>query len=105
MIYLPDISEWDIKKVITIKGMFKGCSSLKSLPDISKWNTKSLKNKREIFAGCSLLKSLPEIIMSYRIKIVLTGESCVGCRCLYIAALGLEFRGDFATIGWEERRN
>ena len=34
--YLPDISNWNTKNVVIMRGMFYGCSSLKSLPDISK---------------------------------------------------------------------
>ena len=30
---LPDISEWDIKKVTKHENMFDGCSSLSSLPN------------------------------------------------------------------------
>ena len=33
---LPNISKWNINKVIDMSDMFDNCSSLKSLPDISK---------------------------------------------------------------------
>ena len=103
LINLPDISKWNMEEVITIEGMFKGCSSLKSLPNISKWNTLSLKNKHDIFLGCSSLKSFPEIKIRNIINIALTGATCVGCNCLFGAALGLEYREDLpCTIGNEK---
>ena len=40
--------------------MFCGCSSLVSLPDISKWNINKVINMRNMFWGCKLLKSLPD---------------------------------------------
>jgi len=36
---LPDISKWNINKIINMSNMFYYCNSLVSLPDISKWNT------------------------------------------------------------------
>ena len=38
LFYLPDLSKWNISKIVNINSIFKECSSLESLPDISKWN-------------------------------------------------------------------
>ena len=93
---LPDISKWNIKNNMNISSMFEGCSSLKSLPDISNW----IIGKEIVVGGiikeCFSLetisgKSLPEINWEDPIKVVLTGESGVGCQSLVRAALGLEF--------------
>ena len=35
---MPDISDWNVNNIITLKNVFFNCSSLISLPDISKWN-------------------------------------------------------------------
>ena len=45
---MPDISNWNIDKVINISGLFLGCSSLISITDISKWNTENF-NDLSIF--------------------------------------------------------
>ena len=39
---LPDISKWNTINIITMNGIFYGCSSLKELPDISKWKTNNI---------------------------------------------------------------
>ena len=40
--------------------MFSGCGSLKYLPDISNWDTKKVANMNNMFDGCSCLKSYPK---------------------------------------------
>ena len=42
---LPDISKWNIKNVININNIFKGCSSLLSYPDISNWHFHNITDK------------------------------------------------------------
>ena len=42
LISFPDISKWDIHKVLSMINMFGGCQSLISLPNISKWNTHNI---------------------------------------------------------------
>ena len=42
LLYLDDISKWEIKNIQDLSGIFQYCSSLKSLPDISKWNTENV---------------------------------------------------------------
>ena len=37
LIYLPDISKWNISSVEDMSNLFYGCSSLSFLPDISLW--------------------------------------------------------------------
>ena len=93
-----------MKKVITIEGMFKGCSSLKSLPNLSKWETFSLGNKNDIFVGCSSLKFFPKIRIRNKINLALTGASSVGCYSLFNAAFGEEFIEDFQCIIGHEKR-
>jgi len=56
-----DLSFLDINNVTDISGLFKGCSSLKSLPDISKWNTENINNMNSLFEECTSLKELPDI--------------------------------------------
>ena len=58
---LPDISEWNTRRVTNMNDIFFGCSSLESLPDISKWNTKNVTSMNDVFFGCSTLQSLPDI--------------------------------------------
>ena len=58
---IPDISKWNIYKVVNIRGLFYGCSSLESLPDISKWNIDNVNDISEIFANCFSLKKIPDI--------------------------------------------
>ena len=36
LLFLPDISKWNINNVIAINDLFYGCTSLTILPDISK---------------------------------------------------------------------
>ena len=38
LLYLPDISKWNLNNVKNINGMFSECSSLKGLSDISNWS-------------------------------------------------------------------
>ena len=56
-----NISLFDVKNVIDMSGLFKGCSSLKKLSDISKWNTKNINNMSYLFFGCSSILELPDI--------------------------------------------
>ena len=58
---LPDISNWNINKVIDISFIFYDCSKLSSLPDISNWNTNNVINMSNMFYSCSSLTSLPDI--------------------------------------------
>ena len=44
LLSLPDISEWDINKVIDIGFMFTSCTLIKFLPNLSKWKTKNIKS-------------------------------------------------------------
>ena len=37
--YLPDLSKWNICKLIDADCMFAGSTSLELFPDLSKWNT------------------------------------------------------------------
>ena len=58
---LPDISEWNTKKVTNMSSMFYRCSSLKSLLNIDKWDTKNVTDMSEMFSYCSSLEYLPDI--------------------------------------------
>ena len=52
LLSLPDISEWNTKKVISMKSMFSQCSSLTSFPDLSEWKIKKEINTKSMFYGC-----------------------------------------------------
>ena len=43
-----DISEWDVSRVTSMEGLFRGA---KSIGDISKWNVSNVKNMRSMFEG------------------------------------------------------
>ena len=62
---LPDISNWSVKNITIIKGLFSGCSSLLYLPDLSKWKFNNEFNSNikihNIFFNCSSLSSIPDI--------------------------------------------
>ena len=58
---IPDISNWNTTNVNNMSGMFGLCSSLKSIPDISNWNTTNVKDIEGMFGRCSSLKSIPDI--------------------------------------------
>ena len=46
--------------------LFSGCSSLTYLPDISKWDTKNIINMRGIFFNCLSLTFSRYIKMEYK---------------------------------------
>ena len=46
LLFLPDISKWNISNVMDMNYMFSICSFL---PDISKWNTSNVTDKIGIF--------------------------------------------------------
>lgn len=46
----PDISEWDVSKVITMENMFWDC--IKFNGDISEWITSNVKNTNSMFYSC-----------------------------------------------------
>ena len=116
---LPDISKWNLENIKDIRQLFKGCSQLKTIPDISKWNTENIKNISEIFSGCSSLTSIPdsfrwnntssklketELNIENPIKIVLTGDSGVGCNSLSIISCGESFPDEPAVLLWRFRK-
>ena len=61
LVFLPDISKWNMSNVIDTSGMFFGCVSLSYLPDISKWDTSNIINMTSMFARCSSLTFLPDL--------------------------------------------
>ena len=65
---LPDISKWNLRKVIDMSSLFYGCSSLVSVPDISKWKLDNVDDISFIFYGCISLVSLPDISSWNKIK-------------------------------------
>lgn len=61
-----DLSKWKMDKVISVPGMFNGCSSLETL-DLSGWNLEKAnwhnvtdygKEERCMFYGCKKLKTI-----------------------------------------------
>ena len=58
IISLPDISEWDISKVVDISSFFYGCNSLRLLPDLSKWKNNKFKFMIYMFYGCGAITFL-----------------------------------------------
>ena len=47
-----DISEWDVSKVKSARGMFYLCEELKSVGDISKWDVSKVTNMSFMFCDC-----------------------------------------------------
>ena len=76
---IPDISKWKTDKLVDIRNMFKGCSSLVALPDISKWCYKCLLFANNIFEGCSSLVSIPDI--SKLLKNQIVSIKIEACNC------------------------
>ena len=70
--YLPDISKWNLKNVLTIQSMFNSCNSLIELPDISKWNIRNNEDLSFLFLHCTSLKNLPDISKwnTYKVKTI-----------------------------------
>ena len=52
LLYLPDLSQWNIKNDKYMKLLFCSCFNLKFIPDISNWNTENLIIITSIFCGC-----------------------------------------------------
>ena len=47
-----------------MSSLFCKCSKIKFLPDISNWNTKKVNDIHEMLYKCSNLESLPDIFYS-----------------------------------------
>ena len=45
LIKLPDITQWDISKLIDINSMIEGCDKLEKIPEFSKWKDKKIAYK------------------------------------------------------------
>ena len=60
LLYLPDISKWNISNVTNMDYLFSDCISLSKLPDISIWKTENLIYMEKIFYNCSVMQ-LPDI--------------------------------------------
>ena len=58
---MPDISKWNINKVIFLNCLFFRCKKLEYLPDISKWNINYAIFLNGMFMECTSLKKLPDI--------------------------------------------
>ena len=54
---LPDINNWNIKNVKSMKYIFKNCKKLECIPDISTWFDLIKKDMHSIIDGCDNLKS------------------------------------------------
>ena len=52
------ISNFDTSNVITLKGIFKGCESLKQIKGLNNFNTNNVLDFSEMFSSCSNLTSL-----------------------------------------------
>ena len=57
------ISNWNTINVISMKEMFSGCSSLKSLPDISKWKIDNVNDLSYMFFNCCSLGAIPNLLV------------------------------------------
>ena len=53
IVFLPDISNWNISNVTDISGIFSNCRDLVSLPDISKKNTAIVIKMSNLFSFCN----------------------------------------------------
>ena len=58
---MPNISNWNTKNLINIKGLFSDCSSLSYIPDISKWDARNIIDMSYIFEGCTSLITIPDL--------------------------------------------
>ena len=58
LISMPEIYNFDTKRVVDMQYMFYNCTSLISLPDISKWNTNNVRNMKNMFYNCNSLENL-----------------------------------------------
>ncbi len=54
LITLPYLSNWDTSNVVSMLGVFSGCSKLESL-DLTNWNTGNVETMQNMFSGCSKL--------------------------------------------------
>lgn len=52
-----DISNWDMKNVTTMRGMFSKCTQLQRV-DCSRWDTGSVEDMSRMFMGCTRLEGL-----------------------------------------------
>ena len=56
-----DKLKWDVSNVISMKGMFEGCLSLKDISGISNLNLNKVKNISRMFKECEKLISVPKL--------------------------------------------
>ena len=61
LIYLPDISKWNVSNVEYMQYMFSDLWSIIKLPDISKWKINNAKNKDFLIHNCPKLINIPNI--------------------------------------------
>jgi len=52
LVTLPSLSNWDTSNVVSMLGVFAGCSKLESL-DLTNWNTSKVETMQNMFSGCS----------------------------------------------------
>ena len=57
------ISDWDIRNVTSIRGLFFNCQSLKKISNITNWDTSNVLEMKEMFCLCSKLNHtyLPDV--------------------------------------------
>ena len=60
-----DKLSWNTKNLVDISRMFYGCASLESLPDISNWDVSSVKTMKSFCENCELLKTVWEGRLSW----------------------------------------
>ena len=62
LIYLPNISNWNMKNVVNISFIFSQCSSLRfNIEEKLQWDTSNFKNIEGMFNCCSSLQYIPNI--------------------------------------------
>ena len=81
-----DISEWDVSKVKSMKGMFNDCRYLKSTGDLGNWNISSLKDTSFMFNNCRILKNIGDL-SKWDISNIETMK-CMFQRCTSIKTIG-----------------
>ncbi len=56
-----DISEWDVRKVSSMRWMFSGCNDLVSVGDLSNWKINNLGWAEKMFEGCEKLEYIGDL--------------------------------------------
>ena len=56
-----DVSDWDVRKVKSVKCMFQNCRYLKSIKGLETWDISNIEDFSFMFAGCTNLKDAGDL--------------------------------------------